>query len=790
MGMKEQKKKILFVDDEEMTFVIANHYLEDNYEVIWMQDGEKVFSYLKENPVDLIILDIVMSDMDGFTVLEQLKSQEDEAIKNIPVIFLTGEHGEDYESKGLEAGAIDFITKPFAKRVLCSRVARVLELEELRKSLTKRLEQKSQEVSDFQQKASQDALTGLWNRSYTEMMVNQALRNGIEGALFMMDMDNFKAVNDQYGHIVGDETLKTFAATIREICKENDIACRVGGDEFILFVQNIAGKKQAVEIAQFILRETQRRLRAIGNELDTAVSIGIAMAPKDGKSFKTLYSAADKSLYLVKQGGKNSYHFYHEFLEEKNEGNIVDLKLLRSFLREGERRRGPYQVGFENFHYIYNFICRCMERTNRDVQMLLFTLMYSTKETVEVSELEDCIEKLEKSVEVSLRQSDVSARFSERQLIVMLLDADLENGNVVARRILDCYNGMSTEEHVFVDYEIVQVETVRNKMNGMRSMQDELLASTMLALSNTVEAKDYYTNGHSKRVAEYARTIAKRMGKSKEEQQEIYYAGLLHDVGKIRIPDRILSKPGKLTAEEFGCIKLHPIAGYHILKDISKNNRIADAAKWHHERYDGKGYPTGLRGEDIPEIARIIGVADAYDAMTSNRSYRPVMSQEKVRAEIEAGAGLQFDPGIAKIMLEIMEEDKEYQLRQQYSKERHVLVIDDEPMLLDMVERMLEGEDYVVHTAQSGSVGVEIVLEEPIDLVLLDIQMPEIDGFATLEVLQACKDVPVIFMTADKDLDTLERAKRMGASDYIVKPFLKTDLLECIDNSTQQQKCS
>lgn len=783
MGMSEHKKKILFVDDEEMTFIIAKRFLEDLYELVWMQRGEDVFSYLKGHRVDLIILDIVMSDLDGFGVLEQLKSQEDEEIRNIPVIFLTGEHGEDYESKGLEAGASDFITKPFRKRVLCSRVARVLELEELRKSLTERLEQKSKEVTDFQQKASQDALTGLRNRSYTETMVDQAMREGSRSALFMMDMDNFKAVNDQYGHIFGDETLKAFASTLQEISGENDIACRVGGDEFILFVRNIEGKRRAKEIAQFILEETQKKLREMGNELDTAVSVGIAMAPKDGKNFKTLYSAADKALYLVKQGGKNSYHFYHEFLEEEHDGKVVDLKLLRSFLQEGDRRKGPYQVGLENFHYIYNFICRCMERSNRQVQMLLFTLTNPTQKMTEVSKFENCIELLEKSVELSLRQSDVSARFSERQLIVMLLDADQMNGKMVAQRILECYNRISPEKQLLVDYEIVQVEAVRNQFNGMCVAHEEMLASTMLTLSNVAEGNNSFNNGHSKRVAEYAKAIARRIGKSKEEQQEIYYAGLLHDVGKMRIPDKIINKPGKLTEDEYGVVKLHPMVGYHMVKNISKNNHIADAAKWHHERYDGTGYPNGLRGDKIPEIARIIGVADAYDAMTSDRSYRRKLSPEKVRAEIEAGAGSQFDPRIAGIMMEIMEEENTSRCRRQYTKEPYLLVIDDDPANLNMIEYMLRGEDYVVHTAQTAGKALELVLERPIDLVLLNVHMPGMDGFAISEVIQSCKAVPVIFMIPDNDLEAIEQAKTMADSDYIVKPFLKTEFLECIRNT-------
>ena len=184
-----------------------------------------------------------------------------------------------------------------------------------------------------------------------------------------------------------------------------------------------------------------------------------------------------------------------------------------------------------------------------------------------------------------------------------------------------------------------------------RKKLDKVNMNIIRSLAYTIDAKDRYTSGHSQRVAEYSLKIAKKMGKSKEEQKIIYFAGLLHDVGKIRVPEAIINKPGKLTDEEFDQIRVHPVSGYHILKGIHEDERIGYGAKYHHERYDGNGYPNGLSGENIPEIARIIGVADAYDAMASNRSYRGALPQEVVRKEIENGRGKQFDPHIADIML-------------------------------------------------------------------------------------------------------------------------------------------
>ena len=184
------------------------------------------------------------------------------------------------------------------------------------------------------------------------------------------------------------------------------------------------------------------------------------------------------------------------------------------------------------------------------------------------------------------------------------------------------------------------------------------------ALAASVDAKDRYTHGHSSRVAEYSREIARRAGFSRTEQDDIYMTGLLHDVGKIGISDAIINKPAKLTDEEYAVIKTHPAVGAEILKKITDLPWLTVGARWHHERYDGRGYPDGLAGEAIPEIARIIAVADTYDAMTSNRSYRGSMPQERVRAEIERCRGSQFDPAFADIMLKMIDEDKEYRMRE------------------------------------------------------------------------------------------------------------------------------
>lgn len=327
-----------------------------------------------------------------------------------------------------------------------------------------------------------------------------------------------------------------------------------------------------------------------------------------------------------------------------------------------------------------------------------------------------------------------------------------------------------------------QTVEIRNEQKKVKDM----FMQTVTALSEAVDAKDRYTSGHSKRVAQYSRMIAERMGKSKEEQEEIYRAGLLHDVGKIRIPVEIINKPGRLTDEEYNIIKLHPVTGYHILRGVSGDSNIAIAAKYHHERYDGKGYPNGLEGENIPEAARILGVADSYDAMTSNRSYRNALPQEVVRGEIEKGRGTQFDPHVADIMLQMIDEDTEYTMKQVDNMNRKILVVDDEPMNHKVLEYILKDEEiYKMACVESGPEALELLGKENFDLIMLDVLMPGMDGLETLRRIREKYQTPVVLMTGDKTLGEAKEFTELGCGDYVTKPFLPLLIKEVIYNMTK-----
>lgn len=184
---------------------------------------------------------------------------------------------------------------------------------------------------------------------------------------------------------------------------------------------------------------------------------------------------------------------------------------------------------------------------------------------------------------------------------------------------------------------------------------EEIIEQTMQTIINFIEAKDPYTKGHSLRVAQYTATLAHNMGYSEAECKNFYYTALMHDCGKMYIPDEILTKPVKLTREEYAIMKKHTTYGEEILRDFTSIKDIGLGALSHHERYDGKGYPNGLKGEEIPVIARIICVSDAFDAMNSRRCYRKNLTPEKILNELKQNKGKQFDPVIIDQLMKLIE---------------------------------------------------------------------------------------------------------------------------------------
>jgi diguanylate cyclase (GGDEF)-like protein/putative nucleotidyltransferase with HDIG domain len=291
--------------------------------------------------------------------------------------------------------------------------------------------------------AQRDALTGLWDRKYTEAAVNEYLAkggsgSGNSGVMYMLDMDNFKRINDEYGHIKGDEALVRFASIIKEYFADDDILCRIGGDEFVVFSKGnpkeIHPKQKAQRVIQAMKDDIM--LSAFG----VSASIGMAVAPNDGIDFMALYNNSDKALYHVKQNGKSGMHLFSdiddEYIPGKDEcATVADLRFIKDMFEKDDNSSGAMKVEYGNFQNIYHFIERCIARTQQNVELVLFTMSDMYGEVPDVISLKRANEVFTKAVCENVRRGDVFTGFSSSQYVVILINVNEQIGKMIAERI-------------------------------------------------------------------------------------------------------------------------------------------------------------------------------------------------------------------------------------------------------------------------------------------------------------------------------------------------------------------
>lgn len=318
-----------------------------------------------------------------------------------------------------------------------------------------------------------DSLTGFLNRRSFEEKIEKFLHKPMSyGTFFMMDMDNFKSVNDTYGHLAGDELILTFVNIIKNCVREQDFVCRVGGDEFAIFFPYLDKekviRKRADEIMSCFAKERER----LGYS-NCSVSIGIMTkyAKSNNMDYDKLYKCADNALYYVKNNGKDDFHIYASAIMDGGMDSLeqeqLDVQQLIQRVAERKEYMGAYRVEYDSFSYIYRFIARNVERTKQPVQIALFTFPLKEKSEEEVMKIQNSLALLEKAIAQSLRRGDVTSRISLTQQIVILMGANKENGMRVVDRMVQCYDGLAGEEGLKIEYDIKDVSgTKKDKKNS------------------------------------------------------------------------------------------------------------------------------------------------------------------------------------------------------------------------------------------------------------------------------------------------------------------------------------
>ena len=379
----------------------------------------------------------------------------------------------------------------------------------------------------------------------------------------------------------------------------------------------------------------------------------------------------------------------------------VVIENARLYSKAKERANTDELTGLYNHRYFHERLGKEIARCSRfgDIFSLIFLDMDQFKNYNDVQGHlfgDKVLQKLGNIIKQTIRVIDIGCRYGGDEFAVLLPETSLEGASKVAERIrksIEADTGMKgipqtvsigiaswPTDGLMRDEIISSADAAlyhAKQMGGNRvslacevalsdilrlekaqeSNSKRAILSTIYALAATVDAKDHYTYGHSKKVCMYAVDIAKEIGYSDENIDRVRAAALLHDIGKIGIPDYILKKRETLTEDEWQLVHAHPNLGVSILKHVESLNGCLAGVQYHHERYDGTGYPAGLKGENIPLDARILAVADSYDAMTSERPYRKKSSPEEAMTELLYCSGTQFDPAIVNAFLKLMKDE-------------------------------------------------------------------------------------------------------------------------------------
>lgn len=627
------KARILAVDDNRMNLDFVRGILKNTkMQIDLAQNGEEALKLLRKNSYQMVLLDHMMPVLDGMETLKIMR--EEHICDDVPVIAITANAVVGEKENYILAGFTDYLAKPVYGNQLMKMILKYLPGEYVEKDIVadkKVIHNHTQETKPVSGEQYGDSvflnkLTGILDvdtgmtycgsseEFYKEMVTSYVENNKLSelAACFEAeDLDNYRI----QVHALKSTSLSIGALKVSEDAKALEMAAK---EERIDYIE----ENHAV-----VLEEYKNLLHylhgVLSGDFQEEMLTEVHNISGDDSDNRPCILVVDDNIMNIRSAERmlsDRFGFYSatsgkavfEFLDKK----IPDLILMDLHM--------PDMDGFE-----------VMEQMIGDERFQDIPVIFLTADDDRETEIKG----------FQYGALDFIKKPFVADVMIQRIDRILE---------LDHLQKRLQQE----------VEKQTRKAENRRRKVERLSLQMVQTLAGTIDAKDQYTNGHSTRVAEYSKEIAKRIGKTEKEQEDIYYMGLLHDIGKIGVPDEIINKTSKLTDEEYDVIKKHPSIGADILKNISEMPDIATGAHWHHERYDGKGYPDQLKGEEIPEVARIIGVADAYDAMTSNRSYRDVLPQDVVRKEIEKGKGTQFDPQFARIMMEMIDEDVEYRMRE------------------------------------------------------------------------------------------------------------------------------
>lgn len=525
-----------------------------------------------------------------------------------------------------------------------------------------------------------DSFTGLYNRSYCEKILAKLWEEGVEDdkefALLMIDVDKFKRINDYYGHAVGDDILLEFSQLVLATSRKSDTVVRYGGDELVIFLPN-ANKTQAEACGKRVLQAVREHLFCQDKvPLHLTISIGVSTNQMEGmQGDEDVMMFADKAMYRAKELGGDKVCTAWQ-LPVKPQARLKNKKTVEKVKTEviDEVHTEPINKGNLLVVDDEQALCKIFDRhlTKKGYQVI--TANKGREALKRLSSNPESVDVL--LSDLQMPEMNGNQLLSEFKKIAPLAEAIIVTGYSSEDNVLAAMRGgaydfirkpVDFDELEFTIDRAVEHRRLKVELEDYRLRLEEKLAqktaslenaylSTMEALSTVISVRESNTAAHNKRVSTFSVFLATKLGITGPRLETINKAALLHDIGKIGIPDKVLLKPGLLTSDEREVIEQHAVIGYNILKDIPFLKEEAELVHSHHERWDGTGYPKGLKGENICLESRIFAVADAFDALRSDRVYRKGLPLKDCVQEIRDSCGTHFDPKVVEVFLQHSEE--------------------------------------------------------------------------------------------------------------------------------------
>ncbi len=498
-------------DDAAQRRLLVAELARDGYQMLEADNGRVVVDLVREHRPRVLVCDLCLPDVSGLEICRRLRS--DPSLDGLYIVLITADDDGERKQEALDSGADDFLRKPIDGRELRARIRNGMRFHRLQERL--------------RHAALTDSLTGLWNhaqfRELLEREFNRTRRYGGIVALLMLDLDHFKAINDTYGHEVGNRILRRTADHLRRTVRDTDIVARYGGEEFAIICPETS-LAEATRLAERIRRTLPKAARLPGYpRLSPRTSIGVASTEDPrATSVSGLINLGDQALYYAKHNGRNQ-------------------------------------------------VARC-----------------------------DCLQDV-------------------------------------------IWTGTSPSD---------EVERLRKHVVTLTMRSKELCLQSIWALIQALEARDGYSAWHSRNVMYYTRSLVDAAGWPRSLRVAATNAAMLHDLGKIGIPDELLLKPEALNEREQAILRQVPLITCRILEPLRVFETEIIMIRHLRERYDGTGYPDGLAGKSIPIGSRLIAVAEAFDAITCDRTFREARTMREALEIIDAAAGTQFDPEFCRLLRE------------------------------------------------------------------------------------------------------------------------------------------